>query len=136
MTPSWSRRRRIVHAVLNLDVLNEFPEFRDFKGLRHDDVSDAGPNEVPASGIPEEVIESAHQKARDTPAEELLDAVVACTPQFFERMVVDLIVRMGYGGTRQDAGQAIGQAGDGGIDGIIEEDRLGLDIVHAQDAVE
>lgn len=72
----------------------------------------------------EEVIESAHQKARDTLAEDLLDAVVACTPQFFERMVVDLLVRMGYGGTRQDAGQAIGQAGDGGIDGIIKEDRL------------
>ena len=87
---------------------------------------------MPASGTPEEVIESAHQKARDTLAEDLLDAVVACTPQFFERMVVDLLVRMGYGGTRQDAGQAIGQAGDGGIDGIIKEDRLGLDIVYVQ----
>ncbi len=55
-----------------------------------------------------------------------------CTPSFFERLVVDLLVKMGYGGSRKEAGQAVGQSGDGGIDGIIKEDRLGLDIIYVQ----
>ena len=57
---------------------------------------------------------------------------MSCSPERFERLVVDLLVRMGYGGTRQDAGQAIGRSGDGGIDGIIKEDRLGLDAIYIQ----
>ncbi len=55
-----------------------------------------------------------------------------CSPKFFERFVVDLLVGMGYGGSRKDAGQAIGKSGDDGIDGIIKEDRLGLDVVYVQ----
>jgi restriction system protein len=62
----------------------------------------------------------------------LLDRVKACSPSFFERLVVDLLVAMGYGGSRQDAGQAIGRTGDAGIDGIIKEDKLGLDVVYIQ----
>ena len=65
-------------------------------------------------------------------AQELIDRVMACPPKFFESLVVDLIVAMGYGGSRRDAGRAIGQSGDGGIDGIIKEDKLGLDIVYIQ----
>ncbi len=57
---------------------------------------------------------------------------MSCSPRFFERLVVDLLVRMGYGGSRKDAGRAIGQSGDGGVDGIINEDRLGLDVVYIQ----
>ena len=63
---------------------------------------------------------------------ELLETVKSCPPAFFEQLVIDLLVKMGYGGTRKDAGQAIGKSGDGGIDGIIKEDRLGLDIVYIQ----
>ena len=55
-----------------------------------------------------------------------------CSPAFFEQVVVDLLVAMGYGGSRRDAGQAVGRAGDGGIDGIIKEDRLGLDGIYVQ----
>jgi restriction system protein len=58
--------------------------------------------------------------------------VKGCSPAFFEELVVDLIVRMGYGGSRREAGQAIGRSGDEGIDGIIKEDRLGLDIIYIQ----
>ena len=65
-------------------------------------------------------------------AMELLQTVKSCSPAFFERLVIDLLVKMGYGGTRRDAGQALGRIGDGGIDGIIKEDRLGLDIVYIQ----
>jgi restriction system protein len=57
---------------------------------------------------------------------------MACSPRFFERLVVDLLVAMGYGGSRKDAGERIGQSGDGGVDGIIKEDRLGLDVVYIQ----
>jgi restriction system protein len=63
---------------------------------------------------------------------ELLNRVKSCSPDFFERLVVDLLIKMGYGGSRRDAGRAIGKSGDGGIDGIIKEDKLGLDIVYIQ----
>lgn len=63
---------------------------------------------------------------------EILGAVKDASPSFFERLVVDLVVKMGYGGSRQDAGRALGKSGDGGIDGIINEDRLGLDVIYIQ----
>ena len=72
---------------------------------------------------PEELIENSFQQVNQDLANELLDTVKNCTPLFFERLVIDLLVRMGYGGTRRDAGQAIGKSGDEGIDGIIKEDR-------------
>lgn len=81
---------------------------------------------------PSEIIEHAHRQLRDALASELIQVVRSCSPTFFERLVVDLLVKMGYGGTLQDAGRAIGQSGDEGIDGIINEDRLGLDSVYVQ----
>jgi restriction system protein len=81
---------------------------------------------------PEETLERSYQNLRRTLAEELLDRVKKCPPKFFEKLVVDLLVSMGYGGSRKDAGQAVGQSGDGGIDGIIKEDKLGLDVVYLQ----
>ncbi|MBU2590827.1 MAG: restriction endonuclease [Nitrospinota bacterium] len=65
-------------------------------------------------------------------SQELLDLVKKSSPQFFERLVVELLLSMGYGGSRKDAGQAIGGSGDGGIDGIIKEDKLGLDVIYLQ----
>ena len=116
---------------INIAFLRRYPEFIEFQ---------AGPSKEP--GIvpvevaelvtPEESIESAYQRARAGLAVEVLQAVKECSPEFFERLVVDLLVRMGYGGTRVDAGRAIGKSGDGGIDGIINEDRLGLDVVYIQ----
>jgi restriction system protein len=63
---------------------------------------------------------------------DLLDQVKNASPAFFERLVIDLLVSMGYGGSRQDAGRAVGKSGDGGIDGIIKEDKLGLDVIYVQ----
>ena len=74
----------------------------------------------------------AYQRLRIDLESELLDQVKAASPAFFERLVVELLVRMGYGGTLRDAGQAVGKSGDGGIDGIIKEDRLGLDVIYIQ----
>lgn len=81
---------------------------------------------------PEETLEQAYLQLRNELAEELLAQVKDLTPQAFERLVVELLVKMGYGGTLKDAGRAVGQSGDGGIDGIIKEDRLGLDTIYLQ----
>ncbi len=81
---------------------------------------------------PEEILESSYQSLRSELARDLLDRIKQCSSEFFENLVVDLLVAMGYGGSKQDAGQAVGRSGDGGIDGIIKEDRLGLDVVYIQ----
>jgi restriction system protein len=81
---------------------------------------------------PEESLELAYQKIRSDLASELLQRLKTCSPAFFERLVVEVIVKMGYGGSRQDAGKAVGKSGDGGIDGIIKEDKLGLDAIYIQ----
>lgn len=114
--------------------LEQFGEFRDFKALLREKSKEgpASPDARDVRDTPEETVEAAHQQLRDDLAAELLQTVMECSPGFFERLVIDLLVNMGYGGTRKDAGAAIGQSGDGGIDGIIKEDRLGLDIVYVQ----
>src|SRR5690606_25813637 len=78
------------------------------------------------------ILELAHEKIRVELSQELLDKVLSCSPEFFEYLVVELLLKMGYGGSRRDAGERIGQSGDGGIDGIIKEDRLGLDVIYIQ----
>ncbi|NIS54245.1 MAG: restriction endonuclease, partial [Phycisphaerae bacterium] len=85
-----------------------------------------------ANKTPEEILELAYQKMRDDLTDKLLNTIKTCSPSFFERLVIDLLLNMGYGGTRKDAGKAIGKTGDGGIDGIIKEDRFGLDIIYIQ----
>ncbi|MCE9604750.1 MAG: restriction endonuclease [Planctomycetia bacterium] len=81
---------------------------------------------------PEERIDSAFEELENDLARELLDQIAQSTPGFFERLVVDLLLKMGYGGSFQDAGRALGKSGDGGIDGIIKEDKLGLDLIYIQ----
>lgn len=81
---------------------------------------------------PSELLEDAYQTIRQDLAQELLERIKACSPSFFERLVVELLVKMGYGGSRKDAGEAVGHSGDEGIDGIIKEDRLGLDVIYIQ----
>ena len=81
---------------------------------------------------PEEQLEAIYDQMRGSLAQELLELILNKPPFFFEQLVVDLLVAMGYGGSRKDAGQALGRTGDGGIDGIIKEDRLGLDVIYLQ----
>ncbi len=81
---------------------------------------------------PQELLDSSFQTLQKELAQELLEKIGKCSPGFFERLVVDLLVAMGYGGSRKDANQVIGRPGDEGIDGIIKEDRLGLDMVYVQ----
>jgi restriction system protein len=113
--------------------LRRFPEFVAFQTPKTDEADrKARPQELDDRATPEEEIEAAYQTLRVDLVHEVLEAVKGSSPAFFEQLVIDLLVKMGYGGTRRDAGQAIGRSRDGGIDGIIKEDRLGLDIVYVQ----
>ncbi len=114
-----------------LDRFETFQEFRSLKGTRRS--ATQTPERVTDSETtPEEALESAYGHLRDSLASDLLQQVKAASPSMFERLVVELLVKMGYGGSRQDAGQAVGRSGDEGIDGIIKEDRLGLDVIYLQ----
>lgn len=114
--------------------LDQFQEFTEFRTVRIDDGEQASvlAAEVDSDATPEEMLESAYGKLRKSLVGELLQTISECSPTFFERLVIDLLVAMGYGGSRREAGQAVGRSGDGGIDGIIKEDRLGLDIIYIQ----
>lgn len=112
--------------------LMQFPEFLEFKSASRFRSEEAENLESEEKQTPEEMIETAYQSLRQELAVDLLQLIKDRSPTFFERLVIDLLVKMGYGGTRKDAGEAIGRTGDGGIDGIIKEDRLGLDIVYVQ----
>ncbi len=118
---------------INAAFLKRFPEFVAFQTSKRQVSPETDLQEGDDSTqTPEEVIEEAYQQVRQDLAAELLQTIISHSPAFFERLVIDLLVKMGYGGTRKDAGEAIGHSGDGGIDGIIKEDRLGLDIVYIQ----
>ena len=118
--------------LINIAYLTQFPGFAEFRGLRGtSNTTTEGPVGT-SSETPEESLEIAYQRVREDLFAELLQMVKAGSPQFFEQLVVDLLVGMGYGGTRQDAAKAVGGSGDGGIDGVINEDLLGLDTVYIQ----
>ena len=115
--------------MIDIKFFEQFDEFVDFRKSTRDDPLRPDGNEGKLSpNTPEEALLDAYQMLRASLAADVLDAVKKAPPEFFERLVVDLLVQMGYGGSHQEAGQAIGKSGDEGIDGIIKEDRLGLDI--------
>lgn len=115
---------------ISVNYLKKFPEFVEFYTAKKEPI--AKPVVELEEMNPEESLEMSYLKIRQELAVELLENVKNCSPAFFERMVVELLVTMGYGGSRKDAGEAIGRSGDEGIDGIIKEDRLGLDIIYIQ----
>jgi len=122
------------HERIDVKILNQYSEFVEFhsvskkeKAAPENDVLEANTVETP-----EEVLQKAYQSIRYDLAGELLERIKSNSPVFFEKLVVDLMVAMGYGGSRADAGKSIGQSGDEGIDGIIKEDRLGLDVIYLQ----
>jgi restriction system protein len=135
------------HARIDNRTLSQYPEFQAFRGLQ-EDANGVTPTQRPigntfpeqglllqgeaAAQTPEEQLEAAYQNIRSQLSEDLVAQVMKCPPEFFEQLVVDLLLAMGYGGSRKDAGQAVGKTADGGIDGIIKEDRLGLDAVYIQ----
>ena len=130
-------REALLHHPERIDlrVLNGFEEYREFRNRRRtpgENDGDTPELEVQNSQTPEELLESAYLQVRRQIESELLVQIKNSPPDFLERVVVDLVVRMGYGGSRKDAGEALGRSGDEGIDGIIKEDPLGLDIIYLQ----
>ncbi len=121
---------------IDVKLLKQYPEFLEFQQLKGTRSGGKPTNSREATensiSTPSEALESAYENLRDELADELLSRLKQTTPAFFERVVVELLVKMGYGGSRADAGKAIGKSGDGGIDGIIKEDKLGLDVVYIQ----
>jgi len=119
---------------IDVKYLERFPEFIEFRDASRNNRETTTTESVAIATeqTPEEALELAHQSLRLSLAQDILSRILSCSPTFFERLVVELLVKMGYGGSRRDAGERIGQSGDGGIDGIIKEDRLGLDTIYIQ----
>jgi len=116
------------------EFLNQFPEFRQFKE-RSAESTAAAPAEpifVSEAETPDEVMRTAHKQIEASLGSDLLDRVRAAPPAFFERLIVNLLLSMGYGGSAVDAGRALGRSGDDGVDGVIDQDALGLDRVYIQ----
>jgi restriction system protein len=117
---------------INVKFLDQFPEFIEFRTKHREPEQTTEAVETENLQTPGELLESAYQKLREDLSTELLKTVKECSPAFFERLVIDVLVKMGYGGSRKEAGKAIGRSGDEGIDGIINEGRLGLDVIYIQ----
>ena len=122
---------------VDLRLLKQFPEYIEFRKAKREVGSLQPSPTLDAVGeadelTPEEHLEYGNQRVREQLAADLLERLKAASPSFLEKVVVELLVAMGYGGSRQDAGQTVGRAADGGIDGVIKEDRLGLDLLYIQ----
>ena len=116
-------------ADIDLTVLERYPEFVAWRTQQKSEQEAA---EAPLLDNPEETISSSYELLNAELAREIIARVHSFSPAFFERLIVDLLVRMGYGGGRQEMGRALGRSGDGGVDGVIKEDELGLDVVYVQ----
>lgn len=129
LTPRGTAVLKQTPAKIDNKLLSQFEEFRAFQGKKKPSKpeSEAEPQETPI-----ESIASFYEQFREALATELLDRVKKCSPQFFERLVIHVLLKMGYGGSLKDAGAALGKTGDGGIDGVIREDKLGLDNIYIQ----
>jgi restriction system protein len=123
-------------AKIDGALLKQFPEFSRSLNSRRDEQVGSKPRPevplLPEGQTPQEVLDNAYQQIRGELADELLQTLGAATPAFFEHVVLELLVAMDYGGSMKDAGKAVGRTGDDGIDGIIKEDRLGLDAIYIQ----
>lgn len=120
-------------SAINIKFLEQFPEFVEFRYGKNESAKTTESDTVDLLiSTPEETLEIVSEKIRVELVQELLEKILSCSPEFFEYLVVEVLLKMGYGGSRKDAGERIGQSGDGGIDGIIKEDRLGLDTIYIQ----
>jgi restriction system protein len=117
---------------IDVRFLEQFPAFKEFRAIRKTKIEEEIGFEKESQETPAEALENAYVSLRENLVNEILQQIKASSPNLFEKIVVELLVTMGYGGTRKDAGEAIGKSGDEGIDGIIKEDRLGLDIIYIQ----
>lgn len=121
-------------AIINNAYLEQFEDFQSFKDRANDiEKATSGMAETPETvSTPDEILRRAHSSITSALSAELLDRVRKASPAFFEKLIVDLLIAMGYGGTSEEAGRAIGQTGDDGVDGVIDQDPLGVDQIYLQ----
>ena len=119
---------------INASYLEKYPEFQRFRSrtMEDDALEWLQSREVEDTATPDEVLRAAHKKINAALSAELLDRVRAAPPNFFEHLIVELLLAMGYGGTSEDAGRALGRSGDDGVDGVIDQDPLGVDQIYVQ----
>ena len=121
---------------IDIPFLQQFEEFRIYSGRRNPAPNDGTTTQDSAAAIdeqtPDELMRSSHRQIEAALAQDLLDRIRAAPPDFFERLIIRLLLAMGYGGSVADAGRALGKSGDGGVDGVIDQDALGLDRVYVQ----
>lgn len=133
ITPRGSEVLTEKPQKINMKFLEKFPEYLEFKQFKNEKPNESSVDTKSVeTATPQELLESSYLELRRKLSHDLLERVKQSSPEFFERLVIDLLLKLGYGGSREDAGQAIGRSGDDGIDGIIKEDKLGLDVVHIQ----
>jgi restriction system protein len=122
------------NSQINASYLEKYPDFQEFRARTKEDVAE----ELPASSgsedtaTPDEILRAAHKKINAALSAELLDRVREASPAFFETLIVDLLLAMGYGGSTDEAGRALGKSGDDGVDGVIDQDPLGVDQIYVQ----
>jgi restriction system protein len=136
ITPRGKAALQDTRAIINNAYLQQFREFQEFQGRT---IEAAAPGDEPVglsaaetSETPDEALRRAHGEITGALAAELLERVRTAPPAFFERLIVALLIAMGYGGTSEEAGRAIGQSGDDGVDGVIDQDPLGVDQIYVQ----
>ena len=118
---------------INNDLLSRYPEFVQFRQRKAQKSGKAAEeSESDSVDTPEEIMELVYQELKEALATEVLNVVVSTSPGFFEKLVVELLYKMGYGGTQRDLARAVGRHGDEGIDGVIDQDKLGLDTIYIQ----
>lgn len=120
---------------IDIAFLSRYPEFEEFRRAGRDESPSTEPIAEVVTGsnrTPDELLRATHQEIDKTLRAELLDRILQASPAFFENTIITLLVNMGYGGSREDAGRAIGRSGDNGLDGVIDQDPLGLDRVYIQ----
>lgn len=141
ITPRGQAALADAAATINNAYLDQFKEFQDFKAKVNeaDGTTAAAPAQVSASfnaqvgtETPDEALRKAHSAITGALAADLLDRVRKATPAFFEKLIVELLLAMGYDGTSEEAGRALGQSGDDGVDGVIDQDPLGVDQIFVQ----
>lgn len=133
ITPAGKTALQEVGDQITLEYLEQFDSFRDFHMVKPHDTQDSSACiNAMAEGSPQDTMDIAFQQINDELAANLLQVIMEHSPQFFEKLVVELLLKMGYGGAFEESGITVGQSGDEGIDGIIREDKLGFSNIYIQ----
>ncbi|MBO6219768.1 MAG: restriction endonuclease [Treponema sp.] len=117
---------------IDIKFLNQFEEFKTFHAIQHEKKKSDTEDDLLETQTPDDLLAEGYKRLSENLADELLEKILSCSPKFFENLVVDLLVCMGYGGSVDEAASVVGKSGDEGIDGIIKEDKLGLDAIYIQ----